>query len=342
MARGRGVRLFVPEPVLEELQQRFIESIEDGRKAVRDAVKAIKKLTGAEPALPQLDEQTLLRAYTERVAATLASLHLERIPVTTVTAAEIFGHAVRRGKPFHATGSAKDAGFKDAVILRSVCDHVRTERIARAIFVSADTDHEKVQQFDPAIANLAIRSLTAALDVYQNGLFTVEAVNGYVERIRVAGQSATADLPTITAFVLSELQNATTRTELLGVTDVRSASPVIMEALDLFPGMADVQIGDPVEVTLLGIFELRVLVQRKEPEKLLPSASSREQLIELLAARATEAEDTRLVPLEIEAVAERTADGYRNFQPRSARVVELETMSDDAAKRFSRRMLGKD
>ncbi len=115
-----------------------------------------------------------------------------------------------------------------------------------------------------------------------------------------------------------------------------------MEALDLFPGMADVQIGDPVEVTLLGIFELRVLVQRKEPEKLLPSASSREQLIELLAARATEAEDTRLVPLEIEAVAERTADGYRNFQPRSARVVELETMSDDAAKRFSRRMLGKD
>jgi len=125
LARNRGIPELVPAPVLQELEQQFLERVEAANETIRAAQKAVEKLNSVGWQVGVWNDATELERYRDATTRLLRDLFNTTVPVTTAAAAELFERALTRGRPFHVAGDAKHAGVKDAVILRTICDDVQ-------------------------------------------------------------------------------------------------------------------------------------------------------------------------------------------------------------------------
>jgi len=140
VSRALGVDIFVPEPTLVELENRWRQKLEDqravaqqGLKEFHHTIEMVPEIDRSEPASLSLNADVALSAYRERVRVVCEEWQLTRARFTTRSVQEVFEAAASHTPPF-----GKDVqGFKDTIIFLSVLDHAIDERIPSAL-VSGD------------------------------------------------------------------------------------------------------------------------------------------------------------------------------------------------------------
>jgi hypothetical protein len=123
IARFLEVQLVIPQPVLDERRAQWFRDLEDriaGLKGAHGKLSSFCKAVGRPPSLAPLDLKKLERDYDDLVERVLTSNGIEISPVTDRPAKELFVLALTTEPPF----ADKGTGFKDAVILDSIVDHL--------------------------------------------------------------------------------------------------------------------------------------------------------------------------------------------------------------------------
>jgi hypothetical protein len=320
MARGRGIPVLLVEPVLAELEQQFVERVEKANEAMRQASDTVTQL-GFDYSPPLLNAADELARYRDQVDAISRELVIARVPATTAAASELFVHAVERRAPFHRAGKAKDAGFKDAVIQRSICDDVQRRGIPRAVLVSADSDHATAADFHPAVPTLRKRTLEQALTALRMAGATVNQVAAWQQRLTLANDWIQGHQEALRLYVRDHFSAnyaalPNTHGTVVGVVD---AELLVVQAVDIYPTLGDAAAGEEVELTIYVGVALTVAVQSPSPAELPADASAMERLVSELVARQT---TTALLPalVEVDALVKRTPDGYADLRLVSARL----------------------
>lgn len=133
--------LFVPSVVVKELTHHWIqdvyEEIENLDKASRNLGHMLARTVNYE------HPQDVERDVDKLVAEFLNSTEIEVIQIPNIPVESLVDMAVKKEAPFE---EKKEKGFRDAVIMFTILDHMETNQISNATLISADRifSHEAV------------------------------------------------------------------------------------------------------------------------------------------------------------------------------------------------------
>jgi hypothetical protein len=140
MAHELGVVLFVPEPVLRELEQHFLRQYDRLKGEIASKAEKIRRgyeyIDANAFVVGMPDERGVRNSYRTAVSVTTDRLAIRNIPVTTYTLDEIYGWCLKRVPPFKDVNSGV-IGFQDTVIFLSVVEFLAAGG-GRGAFISKD------------------------------------------------------------------------------------------------------------------------------------------------------------------------------------------------------------
>lgn len=159
------VSLFLPIPVEIELEQKWLRDLSDAEASVRRSLRNLDKVvafagSSAHSTVPRLADLQAL--YKEQVDEIKRTYDLKPVPFTLRRVDEFFEMAAKRQSPIQDG----DKGFRDAVILFSVADHIRSSSGVAAALLA----HDNVFRSEGVMKQL--KEVGVILEVYQ----TIDAV----------------------------------------------------------------------------------------------------------------------------------------------------------------------
>lgn len=163
LERGH-VGLFVPETVVKEFIQHRIKDTLDQIERLKAASRKIGRLLGRDP-LTHEEPQDVEATINEKMMNYLQNAGIEVIRTPNIPLETLIDMAVKKQPPFEEKG---EKGFRDAVILFSIMDHMKTNSFSNAILVSVDpifTHNEVIDRFKEKGQNILIgKSFAEAKD----------------------------------------------------------------------------------------------------------------------------------------------------------------------------------
>jgi hypothetical protein len=129
-----GIRLYIPDIVVRELEQEFIENTLSSIHKIKAEHRKLKKIAREKIDISVPDINPLILEYRNEVENIVKNNGLVIIPLPSLRASDLIDKAVRRIPPFEV----RDKGFKDAMIIESICEYGITNVIEEFIFVSGD------------------------------------------------------------------------------------------------------------------------------------------------------------------------------------------------------------
>jgi len=146
LAKHMNVAVFIPEPVEQELeshlQRNTRESIDKAVKNLKDAKRLTSQDLAIKWSISWPTDEEMIASYRKEVAQIKQEWEIKFVPFTSCELGGIFRMAINRMPPFKEKGEG--AGFQDAVICRSVMDHVRTDNEVIAALVTSDNHFNSV------------------------------------------------------------------------------------------------------------------------------------------------------------------------------------------------------
>jgi hypothetical protein len=128
VASMNKVEVFVPKPVEAEMQARFARDLDDSIQQTKSSVAKLSKSTSRAGVtlakaldLPSLD--TVVINYEKSSDKAKTKWNVKSLPFTLRSPESLFQMAIERRGPFEW----EKKGFKDAVIVLSVIDHLLAE-----------------------------------------------------------------------------------------------------------------------------------------------------------------------------------------------------------------------
>jgi hypothetical protein len=133
-ANTLGIKLYIPDIVLQELQQKFIDRTNDSFKKIQTEQRKLKKIVQERIiiSLPQMDD--LVLEYKREIDRIIQNINLIIIPMPSLSARELIDKAVRRVPPFEIG----DKGFRDSMIIESIIEYGLNNNINKFMFVAID------------------------------------------------------------------------------------------------------------------------------------------------------------------------------------------------------------
>jgi predicted nucleic acid-binding protein len=128
------VGLFVPETVVKEFIQYRIKDTLDQIERLKAASRKIGRLLGRDP-LSHEEPQDVEATINEKMMNYLRDTGIEMVKTPDIPLETLIDMAVKKQPPFEEKG---EKGFRDAVILFSIIDHMKTNIFSDAILVSVD------------------------------------------------------------------------------------------------------------------------------------------------------------------------------------------------------------
>ena len=121
--------LQVPEVVVDEVANRFRETLEEVLVAAEKSSVALSRLLtpAARPVWPEISVEQETKAYREWLLATLGNLNAEILPYPDVPHKQVVDRDLQRRRPFKRDGS----GYRDFLIWENIrrLMHRCTERV---------------------------------------------------------------------------------------------------------------------------------------------------------------------------------------------------------------------
>lgn len=159
-----SVGLFVPETVVKEFIQHRIKDTLDQIERLRAASRKIGRLLGRDP-LAHEEPQDVETTINEKMMNYLRDTGIELVRTPDIPLETLIDMAVKKQPPFEEKG---EKGFRDAVILFSIIDHMKANSFSNAILVSVDpifTHKEIIDRFKEKGQNILIgKSFAEAKD----------------------------------------------------------------------------------------------------------------------------------------------------------------------------------
>lgn len=133
------IKLYIPDIVLQELQQKFIDRTSDAFNKINTEHRKLMRFVQGkiDISLPKMDNLGL--EYKKHVESLISNKKFIIIPMPSITASELIDKAVRRFPPFEVG----DRGFRDAMIIESIFEYGHNNKINSFTFVSNDKIFEK-------------------------------------------------------------------------------------------------------------------------------------------------------------------------------------------------------
>lgn len=128
------INLYIPEIVVKELEQKFIDDTETSINKIEREHKKLKKIVQDKFDLSVPKLRDIQVAYTEKVQYLIESHKLIIIPIPSINAVELIDRAVKRIPPFEG----EDKGFRDAMIIESVIEYGVSNTIQSFVFIAFD------------------------------------------------------------------------------------------------------------------------------------------------------------------------------------------------------------
>jgi len=134
--------LFVPEIVAKEIVQRRIETASDQLRKLKDTSSGLGRLLNRKP-LEYEEVERIDEIITVLTDDFLKHIGIEVIPTpANISIQKLIDMAVRREAPFQGLGEKGergDKGFKDTIILFTIIDHMVSNSIKDAVFLTVDS-----------------------------------------------------------------------------------------------------------------------------------------------------------------------------------------------------------
>jgi PIN domain len=134
IAQSLDFNLYIPEIVLKELEERFMENTENAIHKMMNEHRKLKNIVQERFSLSVPEIGDIRKAYQDDVQKLITRNKLIIIPMPSIKAEELIDRAVKRVPPFER----EDKGFRDAMIIESIIEHGTKERISHFVFVSFD------------------------------------------------------------------------------------------------------------------------------------------------------------------------------------------------------------
>jgi len=323
-----GVEIFLPAPVLEQLEAHWRRALNEALKAAAAGRSRVEKLCARVGVTIPPDEvpssEETLSKYEGAVGDFLSTWSIQQAPVTTRPIAELFTLAVGLRPPFEAEGK----NFQDAVILLSAVDHLLANPVG-ALFLSADGDFRNVSFEDYLGAGKARLRLCPSIadlqGLLEKALDAVVRARWMEDRL-LARAALEKELPRLETFLRENLRiEADELGAFVSVAGIPSATVRLVQKVETpFPTAR--KEGDRVNVTALIEVELKV-VRREWPrapsevykigDSVSPVAVAPFDLASFLPRLV---EGSFPLVVEVEAVATFTGGNYSDVQFSSVRV----------------------
>lgn len=166
IAKRLKVSCFIPEPVLYEVRENWLEAIRASTEKLSNAAKAYERAARVVEAVATVQHEkfdTLRARYEERVNSAIEKNCVIVVPCTVRPSRDFFHLAVNYVRPFvearnERGRSGAGRGFQDAVILSSVLEHAASNHFKHAAFITSDSGFEnfEVQKFFPETAHIQL------------------------------------------------------------------------------------------------------------------------------------------------------------------------------------------
>jgi predicted nucleic acid-binding protein len=200
----------IPEPVLSEVECNWRRKVHAGIDSLRTAQRTLAKaaspiacdVSATHTPATQLEAQFIVAT-----ADAIAHFGVTRVPFTRRSIEEVFAYAAQYVRPFAAKGEGK--GFKDAVILLSILDHLRDRPDTNGVLVTNDSDFKEVDYrvFESTFSPDRLRVMNADeafKDVFEP-YFDETRVKPYRELMQTANTMVRARADELRAFVAAHL-----------------------------------------------------------------------------------------------------------------------------------------
>jgi len=159
-----NVGLFVPETVVKEFIQHRLKDTLDQIERLKAASRKIGRLLSRDP-IAHEEPQDVEATISEKMMNYLQNAGIEVIRTPNIPLETLIDMAVKKQPPFEEKG---EKGFRDAVILFSIMDHMTANSFSNAILVSVDpifTHNEVIDRFKEKGQNILIgKSFAEAKD----------------------------------------------------------------------------------------------------------------------------------------------------------------------------------
>jgi hypothetical protein len=198
MARMHGVGVIMPLAVEMELEERWIRETEQTGKEIAGRVGNFNRQT--RNCLPSINVELpgtaeLRRQYRERIQTIKEGFLITVIPLSSRSLEVLYEMATKLIPPFEAKG----VGFKDAVILFSVLDHLEANPEHQGALIAGDQMFDKALGFFPPV-NGRIQVYKEIKEVY--GILLERMTRRYFE----AWQEDRREIKSILERRITELQ----------------------------------------------------------------------------------------------------------------------------------------
>lgn len=142
LAGKLNIRLYIPEIVIRELEQKFIDGTEKSINGINSEYQKLKKIVQQKIDLSIPNLEVLKEVYVTEVQNLIKNNKLIIIPIPPANIGALIDKAVKRVPPFEG----KDKGFRDAMIIESIIEYGVNNKIKTFVFISLDKifEHEIV------------------------------------------------------------------------------------------------------------------------------------------------------------------------------------------------------
>lgn len=151
IAESLEIRLCIPDIVLKELEQKFIDDTSEGIGKILGEHKKLKKLVQGKFSLPILEMEDVLSEYEKTVRNLMAANKLTTIPMPSLKADQLVDKAVKRVPPFEGG----DKGFRDAMIIESIVEYGVDKDLDDFAFIS----HDKIFEREEIASSAKLRGI---------------------------------------------------------------------------------------------------------------------------------------------------------------------------------------
>lgn len=255
----------MPQAVLDEFEHQWHRNVQEQISALGSARGGFTKVCAPIPCEVTVNHSSvsdLLDAFRELNSRAVASYGVQLVDFTQRPIREIFGYSSRYLRPFVAKGEGK--GFKDAVILLSILDHLRANGDLAGVLVTNDGDFKEIDYgaFGATFpsARLRIIDLETAWKELFDPYFDETRVKPYRKLLDAASEVARERADDLRAFVGAHLTTDMTRPALGEmVREIRSVEGVEVLHVDVpFPDREPTDL--EIDITIKVVAECRALV----------------------------------------------------------------------------------
>ena len=133
-AESLNINLYIPEIVIRELEQKFMDKTDESINKIKNEYKKLKKIVQDKFDLSAPKLEDIRVVYAKEVQNLINSNKLRIIPMPSIKADELIDKAIKRVPPFEGA----DKGFRDAMIIESIIAYGVSNKIKNFVFVSFD------------------------------------------------------------------------------------------------------------------------------------------------------------------------------------------------------------